>query len=260
MRHSNVMVQTQSLNPTMERKWNKKLSGKFALAPIQWQEQIEYQIREGLMTEREATEHYKYYCDEYSKWCSDYVVNELRSMDSDFGKHALAYGCVTIFGIGIGRGLEFIPTANQMQMQTHLYDISDVAIKFAHKKFREMGVNGMNATHKQEIKGEEEEFNMQDTMLLQMFNFLQILPRERMVAVGKSVGKWLALSKRRAVIVHPSEKGNEAAKWGDTTPYTKAELLAPIAEGLQGPAQIIREGAETDYFRCHKYSIFTISG
>ncbi len=238
-----MQAQSLTLNTALENHWNKKLSGKRALAPRQLQNSI-------------TDEDYSSYNLSFDDFCSDYIRLELENMYSELGGDYL-YECnVSVLGPGLGRGLRFIPYANQIGMRVGLYDLSKTAIDLADQALKSMNVYNHNFTEQVELTGEDGQVSS-DTMLFVVSQFLQILSPETMNKIMQMIARQMDKVRTcRCIIVHPFDNSDDPG-WGDTNPYTMNQLLSPMQEIVGWMPKIIREESFL-YFGKHNYKAFTI--
>jgi hypothetical protein len=199
----------ESITPDLAAHWTEKLTGRYALAPRELQGKLSpYQ--------------YALHNSNFSSFCSRYIETELRNMHQDWGEIALFRKQVAVFGVGLGRGLDFIPLANDLRMQVGMYDLCDVALGHAESAVQKHNAVRTNLTRCIELSGHDGEIPP-NTALIVMSQFLQVLPYHRMKAVMYRIARHRERTQCRVIIVHP--RNNPFAHWGDTQPYPISELL-----------------------------------
>src|SRR5690606_9303756 len=109
-------TQSQHLSLSLQRKWDKKLRGRFALAPRDMHGSLE-------------PKKYRDYNARFDNFCSNYIAQELKDIAAMFPATALQDDVVSVVGVGLARGLGFIPLANELGLRVKLYDISEYALK-----------------------------------------------------------------------------------------------------------------------------------
>lgn len=243
-----TLTQSQVLNLELERKWNKKLRKSRSLAPKD-------------MQSRMSKETYNTFCQEFDIFVSNYIEQELNLLAQSFSIDQIEDDVVSVVGVGLARGLGFIPKANAMGMKVNLYDISDEALKRGTQVLCSKGNSkfcNVNSTHKVEITGSEGEISL-DSRLIVMSQFLQILPEQLMQEVMARMAQHMILKNSRIIIVHPFENGNNVV-WGDTIEYSLDEIVSPLQIALLKYDQNVITVREADimYFNRHHYKAFTL--
>lgn len=237
-----AMIPELVLNQFLVNKWNDKLSKPHSLAP---------RNIGGLISDEEYNNHN----DSFSDFCSNYFKSQLEIMNSE--ETDLDGFEVTIVGLGLARGLKFIPFANDLNLTVNLFDVSDVAIANAKKVLKKMNALKQNGLHQIEITGSEGEIPT-DSKLVCVSQFVQILTPELMFGFMKWLKDPMQLRNARIAMIHPFGSDNPNAHWGDTTPYELFELIEPI-ESATGTTVSCSEILKFNYFNCHIYSAFTLS-
>ncbi len=274
----------QHIDPALIKHWNDKLQQPFALAPADWLEQ-------GLVT-KDVFDHQNKH---YGRMVTEYMLEELQFMkdeiDGDRLPHEarLPLGMFTVNGIGTFRDIEgWVPAFNEEGLRGMFNEVADKPAKRAKRILSTMEAQKknpkFNIVRRIELKGENFEIDT-GTLLLFESAFKQVLPKERMEAIGRRQGEYLRWShsiSRRIVEVHSFAKDNPAdllwgnaitedlkrllppdfpyhnrgVLWGDTTPYSLWELLEPIEDGLRRRVKVVRKRKLRYYHQT--YTMLTI--
>ena len=240
-----AQTQTQQLSQMLQQKWDKKLRGRFALAPRDMHDTLDQS-------------QYRDYNAQFDNFCSNYVAEELTNLATAFPPVALQGDVVSLIGIGLARGLGFIPLANQLGLRVKLYDVSEYALKLGEQVLQSpenIANYHRNSTELVEITGSEGEISF-NSRLIVMPQFLQILPVPTMKKVMAAMRDHMQWNDCRLVIVHPL--GNNDAVWGDTIPYQLADILAPLDRPGKPQVEVIRSQTHR-YFGRHNYTAFTVA-
>lgn len=253
LRTGSTQVIEQTLQQTLQKYWDSKLSGDRALAPRDLHDSL---------SQSEYDEGNR----DFGRFSSLYIKTELELMDSLHGRDSLADGYVSIAGIGLGREIGFVKTAMQMGMKINIHDVSEKALSMVEKKIAKFspGIRSRVTTYHEEIDGSEGQI-VHDSKLIIMSQFLQILEPGVMLAVMRSLAvNFQQCEECRLIIIHPFHN-EENVGWGDTNPYSLDELLDPLNKELNGEmVGVVRQGPteQHEYFRYfgyHNYKALTIA-
>lgn len=229
--------------------WDKKLSRRRAIAPRDLE-------RLGLVTDG----NYKWQTDRFGYFSSLFVAGQLVRLAREIPLQELRYQYLEVFGIGRGIDLGFIPKANRLGLQVSLRDISRVACENG-QKIVKRHVPQNEIIKNEVIQCEAVSASHPDTGNVDYLNtaaiyagrFAQILTKEFMEKLLEFWGGFLKLPGRAIWLVHPLPEDNDhvtfwkyrdtrlqfpKVEWGDTTPYSIAELRRPLERGLGGPVEI----------------------
>ncbi len=244
----------------LERHWDDKLSSTkdnpFPLAPKDL-------VRMGLVTE----ENYQEQNQQFGRFCNSIMESELLGLSSIPRFSSVPCPEIRILGIGLAeRDLLWVRAAVYSRFYIKAYDVSRVACDNLLSL-----TESLPYTHKIDvIHGEIEDLWQEIRITPDMeiplcygSQFIQVLKKTKMKRVVRRLGDHVAggvntCLGRSVCIVHPLSEDNKRSRqwnkhcipsveWGDTTPYSREELLNAL--GIKAR----RAGVDIDLLGVHQY-------
>jgi len=251
---------TQDQFQKMER-WNHRLAGPYAMLPTAY--------REGSLEMTE--ERYQHALRETGDWMDSYMRRQMKRRTREqiahrgpdpLPKNVRENGTCLHFGVGVGRGMEYLGDAYDAGYDIQIYDWSEVALEFARKELLRILAALGEEPDRIDLPAiimwaeAEELFNSSDwsdearyTRIAQLGTLLehQDLPRVERIIFG--VGKMLSDSQNQLVVIDTPLEGNE--QFGRTTSERRPEkwmeefLLEILSGGARTTVQCIDQAEHT---------------
>ncbi len=177
---------------------------------------------------------------------------------------------VDIWGPGLGRGLEWINRAMELNCSIEIRDLSLVACENV-TSYADL-FTGRIGVWQEEIESAWNADEMSTKSIVVASQLIQVQKQRKARRLLRLLGSWLKprpdFVVPRVYLVHPLPEDNNQptqwrgqalpdVEWGDTTPYSSSELTGEMEKGLKGNVHLEILGKHHYFHQTYSFLKFT---